>query len=313
MSNIIEVHGVTKQYARHRALDNVSLAVKEGIVFGLLGPNGAGKTTLIRILNRITMPDEGEILFKGRPMEDDDVREIGYLPEERGLYKKMKVGEQAIYLARLKGLSKSEAQERLREKFKQFDILNWWNRPVQELSKGMQQKLQFITTIIHKPAFVILDEPFSGFDPINSNLLKTEILQLKNEGTSVILSTHNMASVEEICDEIALINNARKVLEGNIFEVKNQFKKNVFSIELSGDLEAIESAISAQYEILERQLLPHSLELKVRIPANLRSNDLLQCAMSNGAVLSFHEVLPTMNEVFIESVESFNNNSNDEE
>lgn len=313
MANIVEVHNVTKQYAKHRALDNVSLSVKEGIVFGLLGPNGAGKTTLIRILNRITMPDSGEILFKGRPMVDDDVREIGYLPEERGLYKKMKVGEQATYLARLKGLSKAEAQSRLREKFKQFDILNWWSRPVQELSKGMQQKLQFITTIIHKPAFVILDEPFSGFDPINSNLLKAEILQLKNEGTSVILSTHNMASVEEICDEIALINKAQKMLEGNIIDVKNQFKKNIFSIEMSGDPEGIESAISAQYEILERQMLAHTFDLKVRIPADLKSNDLLQCAMSKGDVVAFHEVLPTMNEVFIESVESFNQNLSHEE
>lgn len=313
MSNIVEVRNVTKQYAQHRALDNVSLSVKEGLVFGLLGPNGAGKTTLIRILNRITMPDSGDILFKGRPMEDADVREIGYLPEERGLYKKMKVGEQATYLARLKGLSKSEAQRRLKEKFEQFDILNWWNRPVQELSKGMQQKLQFITTIIHKPAFVILDEPFSGFDPINSNLLKSEIIQLKKDGASVILSTHNMASVEEICDEIALINKAQKVLEGNIFDVKNQFKKNVFSIEMLGDPDDIVSSISSQYEILERQMMPHSMELKVRIPENLKSNDLLQCAMAKGIVVSFYEVLPTMNEVFIESVESFNQNPSHEE
>jgi len=313
MNNIIEVHNVTKQFVRHRALDNVSLAVKEGTVFGLLGPNGAGKTTLIRILNRITMPDSGEIIFKGRPMEDEDVREIGYLPEERGLYKKMKVGEQATYLARLKGLSRSEAQNLLKEKFKQFDILDWWSRPVQELSKGMQQKIQFITTIIHKPAFVILDEPFSGFDPINANLLKSEILQLKQQGTSIILSTHNMASVEEICDEIALINKAQKVLEGNIYDVKNQYKKNIFSIEMADVDNDLESTLAAQYEILERQNNPRSLRILVRIPASLSANSLLMSAMNKGKVVAFHEVLPTMNEIFIESVESFNQNTSDEE
>ena len=210
--NIIEVQEVTKRYANHLALDKVSLSVREGVVFGLLGPNGAGKTTLIRILNQITYPDSGAVFFKGHPLQADDVLQIGYLPEERGLYKKMKAGEQALYLARLKGLDRDTAYKRLREKFQQYGILDWWNRPVEELSKGMQQKLQFITTILHQPAFLILDEPFSGFDPINTNLLKEEILQLKKEGTTIILSTHNMASVEEICDEIALINQSRKIL-----------------------------------------------------------------------------------------------------
>ena len=306
MSNIIEVRNVTKQFVNHKALDNVSLSVKEGIVFGLLGPNGAGKTTLIRILNRITMPDAGEILFKGRPMQDEDVREIGYLPEERGLYKKMKVGEQAVYLARLKGLSKEVAEQRLRAKFKQFNILEWWSRSVEELSKGMQQKLQFITTIIHKPSFVILDEPFSGFDPINANLLKSEILQLKKEGTSIILSTHNMASVEEICDEIALIHQSRKVLEGNIFDIKNQFKKNIFYLEMNGSQETVDREMANRFEILERLTLSHTFGFRVRIPAEMSANDLLQCAMMHGTVSAFQEVLPTMNEVFIETVESIN-------
>ena len=225
--NIIEVENVTKTFDKHVALDKVSLSIPEGVIFGLLGPNGAGKTTLIRILNQITFPDSGTVYFKGRPLEADDVRQIGYLPEERGLYKKMKAGEQAMYLARLKGLDRDTAFKRLREKFQQYDILDWWNRPVEELSKGMQQKMQFITTILHKPSFIILDEPFSGFDPINSNLLKEEILQLKKEGATIILSTHNMASVEEICDDIALINKAQKILEGNIYEVKNRFKKNI--------------------------------------------------------------------------------------
>ena len=229
--NIIEVLNITKRFSNHLALDNVSLSVQEGVIFGLLGPNGAGKTTLIRILNQITFPDSGTVLFKGNPIKADDVRNIGYLPEERGLYKKMKAGEQAMYLAQLKGLDRKTAYERLRVKFKQYDILDWWNRPVEELSKGMQQKLQFITTILHKPSFLILDEPFSGFDPINANLLKEEILKLKQEGTTIILSTHNMASVEEICDEIALINQAQKILEGNLYDVKKHFKKNIFSLE----------------------------------------------------------------------------------
>lgn len=304
--NIIEVQNITKRYANHLALDNVSISIKEGVIFGLLGPNGAGKTTLIRMLNQITFPDSGTILFQGHPLKSEDVRQIGYLPEERGLYKKMKAGEQAMYLARLKGLDKETAYHRLRDKFKQYGILDWWNRPVEELSKGMQQKLQFIITILHKPAFLILDEPFSGFDPINANLLKEEILNLKKEGATIILSTHNMASVEEICDEIALINQSKKILEGNLYDLKKQFKKNVFSIEVQEETRTLTEILQSQFEIIQKTVLPHSVQYDVRIPAGKQTNDLLSVVMNNSEILGFHEVLPSMNEIFIEQVETFN-------
>ena len=304
--NIIEVDQVTKAFSNHLALDHVSLSVPEGVIFGLLGPNGAGKTTLIRILNQITFPDSGTVYFKGHPLEADDVRQIGYLPEERGLYKKMKAGEQAMYLARLKGLDRNTAYQRLRVKFEQYGILDWWNRPVEELSKGMQQKLQFITTILHKPSFIILDEPFSGFDPINSNLLKEEILRLKKEGATIILSTHNMASVEEICDEIALINHAQKILEGNIHEVKNRFKKNIYAVEMSAESSDITSLLQHPYELIEKQSTPHSSLYTVRILDDQPANNLLKLLVEHGNILSFNEILPTMNEIFIEQVQTFN-------
>lgn len=304
--NIIEVDQVTKAFSNHLALDHVSLSVPEGVIFGLLGPNGAGKTTLIRILNQITFPDSGTVYFKGHPLEADDVRQIGYLPEERGLYKKMKAGEQAMYLARLKGLDRNTAYQRLRVKFEQYGILDWWSRPVEELSKGMQQKLQFITTILHKPSFIILDEPFSGFDPINSNLLKEEILRLKKEGATIILSTHNMASVEEICDEIALINHAQKILEGNIHEVKNRFKKNIYAVEMSAGSSDVTSLLQHPYELIEKQSTPQSSSYTVRILDDQPANNLLKLLVEHGNILSFNEILPTMNEIFIEQVQTFN-------
>lgn len=310
--NIIEVQNVTKRYANHLALSDVSLSVKEGSIFGLLGPNGAGKTTLIRILNQIIYPDSGVVLFKGHPIHPNDVCHIGYLPEERGLYKKMKAGEQALYLAQLKGLERREAFDRLQAKFRQFGILDWWNRPVEELSKGMQQKLQFITTILHKPSFLILDEPFSGFDPINTNLLKEEILKLKQEGTSIILSTHNMASVEEICDEIALINHAQKILDGNLYDIKKQFKKNIFSIEVEEESVALLSLIQNNFELIHKSMLPHSVQFQIRIPDDLNANDLISSIISFSTIISFHEVLPSMNEIFIEQVEKFNSKPSDE-
>ena len=304
--NIIEVHEVTKRYSNHLALDRVSLSVREGIIFGLLGPNGAGKTTLIRILNQITFPDSGTVYFKGHPLKEDDVRQIGYLPEERGLYKKMKAGEQAIYLAQLKGIDRDTAFKRLRDKFRQYDILDWWNRPIEELSKGMQQKVQFITTILHKPSFLILDEPFSGFDPINTNLLKEEILNLKKEGATIILSTHNMASVEEICDEIALINQSRKILEGNLYDIKTQFKKNIFSLELKEENAGVTQLLNEHFELLESAALPHSVQYRIHIPDGKRANDLIAAVMQHADILSFNEILPSMNEIFIEQVETFN-------
>ena len=311
--NILEVNDVSKQYARHLALDRVSLSVREGVVFGLLGPNGAGKTTLIRILNQIIYPDSGSIQFKGHPLSADDVRQIGYLPEERGLYKKMKAGEQALYLARLKGMERTEALNRLHHKFEEYGILDWWNRPVEELSKGMQQKVQFITTTIHRPAFLILDEPFSGFDPINANLLKEEILKLKENGTTIILSTHNMASVEEICDEIALINHAQKILDGNLFEIKNRFKKNIFAIEVVQEEAALTETLQRDFEVISRQALPHSIRYNIRLPEGKTANDLLDNCMRHSTILSFNETLPSMNEIFIEQVEHFNQQRHEKE
>ena len=228
--NILQVENVTKRYSAHTALSDVSLEVPQGSIYGLLGPNGAGKSTLIRVVNRITLPDEGRVLFKGKPITDEDIYRIGYLPEERGLYKKMKVGEQAIFFARLKGMSRREAIARLKEWFVRFGIEEWWNKTVEDLSKGMAQKVQFITTILHKPELLIFDEPFSGFDPINANILKQEILRLRDEGATVIFSTHNMSSVEEICDHITLINKSRNILSGSTDEVRRRFGENVFEL-----------------------------------------------------------------------------------
>ncbi|TAG61464.1 MAG: ATP-binding cassette domain-containing protein, partial [Runella slithyformis] len=222
--NILETHDVVKQYAEHRALDGVSIAIPKGSIFGLLGPNGAGKTSLIRIITQITAPDAGRVLFEGQPLRPDHIRQIGYLPEERGLYKKMKVGEQLLYLAQLKGLSEKQAMEKLKIWFKKFDIKTWWGKNVEDLSKGMQQKIQFVATVMHEPELIILDEPFSGFDPINANLIKDEILELKEKGSTIIFSTHRMESVEELCDHITLINKSKVVLNGSKKEVKDQFK-----------------------------------------------------------------------------------------
>ena len=311
--NIVEVQNITKLYGDFAALDDVSLSVPQGCVFGLLGPNGAGKTTLIRMLMRITFPDMGEIFFKNHPLSADDTYEMGYLPEERGLYKKMKTGEQAMYLSRLKGLSKDEAYKRLRAKFEQFGIMEWWNKPVEELSKGMQQKIQFITTILHKPSFLILDEPFSGFDPINTNLLKEEIAQLKSEGATIVLSTHNMASVEEICDHIALINRSHKILEGDIFEVKNRFKKNRFSVEVYRfDAMLAEQLQNHDFQLVEQLDSGHYTRFEIVIPQTKNNNDLLQLFLQYSDIHSFNEILPTMNEIFIEQVEQSNQTQNHE-
>lgn len=312
--NIVDVQHVTKRYSGFVALDDISLAVPQGCVFGLLGPNGAGKTTLIRILMRISFHDEGSVFFKGHPLSSDDVYDMGYLPEERGLYKKMKTGEQAMYLARLKGLEKQEAYKRLRAKFEQFDIMDWWNKPVEELSKGMQQKVQFITTILHKPSFLILDEPFSGFDPINTNLLKEEIMRLKKEGTTIVLSTHNMASVEEICDHIALINRAHKILEGDIFEVKNRFKKNLFSVEIPCGAENMAQRLQdRQYQIVGQQSNDYYTRFEIKLPDHQKANDLLQLLMQYTEIHAFNEIMPTMNDIFIEQVEKANQQPSHEE
>jgi len=300
---IVEVQNVTKKYANHLALDNISLTVEKGSVFGLLGPNGAGKTTLIRILNQITAPDSGTVLFQGRPIQKNDVEKIGYLPEERGLYKKMKVGEQALYLAQLKGIPKQVAMERLVTWFRKFEIETWWNKKVEELSKGMQQKVQFITTIIHEPEFLILDEPFSGFDPINTNLLKEEILRLKEKGTTIILSTHDMASVEEICDDIVLINKARKVLEGHLFDIKNNFKSGKFEFVLESENDPTSHFQNADsFSLIQSSHKNNQFTFSVQLPQHTSGNQLLQKIVPLGNVVSFKEILPTMNEIFIKQV-----------
>jgi len=300
--HFLQILNISKQFSNHLALDNVSFEIEKGKIFGLLGPNGAGKTTLIRILTRITIPDKGEILFNGKPLTEKDMENIGYLPEERGLYKKMEVGEQALYLAQLKGIPHQEALNRLKYWFRKFEIEDWWKRKVEELSKGMQQKLQFITTIIHEPELLILDEPFSGFDPINANLLKEEILQLKARGTTVILSTHNMASVEEICDNIVLINKSKKILDGNITEVKNRFRQQRFIIEIEKNNTHSHIEIPHSFKLFSQTEKPQSVIFDLQLLSNTSSNELLTYFMNIGNIRSFHELLPSMNDIFIEQV-----------
>ena len=295
----LQTHNIVKKFSNHLALDNVDISVPEGQIYGLLGPNGAGKTTLIRIINRITAPDSGEILFNGEKLTSEHTKQIGYLPEERGLYKKMKVGEQAIYFAQLRGLNKNEARKKLKNLFEKFDIQNWWNKKVEELSKGMQQKIQFIITILHNPKLLIFDEPFSGFDPINTQLLKNEILELKEKGSTIIFSTHNMASVEELCDNIALIDNSKKVLEGEINEIKNKYKSNIFNISFN---EVNKDFINSyNFKLLEKTKKNGITNLKISIRSGT-NNELLQYSMNFGKIISFNEVIPSINDIFIQIV-----------
>jgi ABC-2 type transport system ATP-binding protein len=295
----LEAREVVKQYANHLALDKVDIRVPEKKIFGLLGPNGAGKTTLIRIINRITAPDSGEVLFQGHPLEAGDICNIGYLPEERGLYKKMKVGEQAIYLARLKGLSKGEAQKRLTKWFKKFAIFDWWDKKLEELSKGMQQKVQFIVTVVHDPDLLIFDEPFSGFDPLNTELLKQEILELKEKGKTIIFSTHNMASVEEICDEIALINRSQVVLSGNVDEVRSRYKKQIFKIQTLNENPDIHPEWG---EIRSREKGYRCFVFRVKKTGNISNSEFLSALLKNNEIIAFEEEIPSMNDIFIQTV-----------
>lgn len=297
--NFLEAHNIVKKFVNHTALDDVSVNVKQGRIFGLLGPNGAGKTTLIRIINHITAPDSGEVFFDGRPMVAEDVYKIGYLPEERGLYKKMKVGEQAIYLARLKGLDKATATKRLRYWFEKFDISQWWNKKVEELSKGMQQKVQFITTVLHEPQLLILDEPFSGFDPVNAEMLKSEILALKEKGHTIIFSTHNMNSVEEICDDIALINRSHLVLEGCVDDVRRQFKSNLFYVE--ADSQKILPPVDG-VEILSIEAAGGTTRYKLKKHQEMTNSELVSALAQKIEISTFKEFIPSMNEIFIKVV-----------
>lgn len=303
---LFQANNIVKEYAGHVALDSVSISVKEGSIFGLLGPNGAGKTTLIRIINQITAPDSGELFFDGRPVKADDIYQIGYLPEERGLYKKMKVGEQALYLAQLKGMSKQDALKELKYWFEKFEIQAWWGKKVMELSKGMAQKVQFITTVIHKPRLLIFDEPFSGFDPINTNLLKNEILELKKKGTTIIFSTHNMASVEEICDYIVLINQSKKILEGQIDQVREKFKINTFEIVYRSGMPDPGSQSRLHYRVLENDNQGYLKQMKVELTNGQSNNEFLRSITSEFEIVSFKELIPSMNDVFIQVVEQNN-------
>ena len=303
---IFQANNIVKEYAGHVALSSVGISVKEASIFGLLGPNGAGKTTLIRIINQITAPDSGELFFEGRPMKANDIDKIGYLPEERGLYKKMKVGEQALYLAQLKGMSKRDALKNLKYWFEKFEIQAWWGKKVEELSKGMAQKVQFITTVIHQPRLLIFDEPFSGFDPINTNLMKNEILELKKKGTTIIFSTHNMASVEEICDHIALINQSKKILDGQIDEVKEKFKSNIFEVSYKGETPDLQHQLGSHFNVLEHDESKLLKQMKVQFLNGNSNNELLKILMNQFEIVSFNEVIPSMNDVFIHVVEKNN-------
>ena len=301
----ITVHEVTKKYADHTALDRISIDIPEHCIYGLLGPNGAGKTTLIRILNQITAPDSGEVLINGEKLNQKHIARIGYLPEERGLYKKMKVGEQAIYLAELKGVGKAEAQKRLKSWFEKFEISAWWDKKVEELSKGMQQKIQFITTVIHEPDILIFDEPFSGFDPINANLLKEAILDLCDKGATILLSTHNMASVEELCDSITLINNGTSILQGRVSNIKRQHDTHQRELIVRCDDFNQVMAVADTYNNIkvEHTDLPNETKLTLFSES---PNELLNQLLSIGQLVSFKEVLPSMNDIFIQEVQSKN-------
>lgn len=295
---------IVKQFANHRALNKVSMEVPEKSIYGLLGPNGAGKTTLIRIINQITAPDEGELYFMNRKLVGEDTHKIGYLPEERGLYKKMKVGEQALYFAQLKGLSKNDAMKSLKQWFEKFEIQAWWDKKVEELSKGMQQKVQFIITVIHKPPFLIFDEPFSGFDPINASLLKKEILKLRDEGSTVIFSTHNMDSVEELCDHITLINNSESILNGNVREIRESYKAGIFEISLQGNADKFQAGLNGRFAIESLNREADKFTARIKMMGKDTGNELLKTLINDFHIISFSEVLPGMNDIFIEAVQS---------
>lgn len=301
--DLIRIENVTKRFAKHVALDDVSLSIPEGSIYGLLGPNGAGKTTLLRIINRIIAPDSGRVMFGGKEISADDVYRIGYMPEERGLYKKMKVGEQAIFFARLKGLSRKEATCRLKVWFEKFGIESWWDKNVSELSKGMAQKVQFIATVLHEPKLLIFDEPFSGFDPINANLLKGEILALRDKGATIIFSTHNMSSVEEVCDHITLINQSKNILSGNVDEIRHRHGANIFEIDYRGEEQDILKALAGRCEIMDSVPSPTGFnKIKLHIATDKEVRAVIAAANESVEMRSFREIIPSMNDIFIRAV-----------
>lgn len=304
MSSILEVKNVVKQYGDYTALNSVSLKVPKGSIYGLLGPNGAGKTSLIRIINQITMPDSGEVILDGEKLAPHHVQHIGYMPEERGLYKTMKVGEQALYLAQLKGLSKEEAKKQLQFWFDKLEIQGWWNKRIQELSKGMAQKIQFVVTVLHQPKLLIFDEPFSGFDPVNANIIKDEILELKKKGSTIIFSTHRMESVEEMCDDIALIHKSNKLIEGKLIDVKKEHRSNAFEVGiLSDNVERLMYELTQKFTLQQTNFKSLNDELKLEVQLGSETpNTLLQLLTQNGQVTHFVEKIPSVNDIFIQTV-----------
>jgi len=305
MKDLLIADSVSKKFGNFTALNNVSIAVPEGSIFGLLGPNGAGKTTLIRIINQITMPDTGSVTLDGELLKPHHIKDIGYLPEERGLYKSMKVGEQAVYLAQLKGLSHAEAKKRLKYWFDRLEIGDWWNKKIQELSKGMAQKIQFIVTVLHEPKLLIFDEPFSGFDPINANLIKDEILRLREEGATVIFSTHRMESVEELCDNIALLNLANKILDGKLMDIKREFKSNTYEVGLNTDNKnELKRELEQKFQVSRANFrtVGDELKLNIKLNGNDSPNQLLNYLTSKSEVSHFVELIPSANDIFIQAV-----------
>ena len=298
---LFEAKNISKQYGTKMALDDVSISVPRQSIYGLLGPNGAGKTTLIRIINQITAPDSGELFLDGKKLRPEDVSQIGYLPEERGLYKKMKVGEQALYFAQIKGLSRAEAMKKLKYWFTKLEIIDWWGKKVEELSKGMAQKVQFIITVLHEPKLLIFDEPFSGFDPVNTNIIKNEILFLREKGATIIFSTHNMESVEALCDNITLINKAKNILEGSVSEIRNKWAANEYDLIIDGNA-ALEN--NALYNIVSKNVESGKSIIRIKAADNVTTNDILHDAMKSGNILSFKQALPSMNEIFLRVVET---------
>lgn len=306
MSNLLEVNKIVKQYGNYVALNEVSLSVPKGSIYGLLGPNGAGKTSLIRIINQITLPDSGEIILDGEKLQPKHVQYIGYLPEERGLYKSMKVGEQCLYLAQMKGLSKSEAKKQLDYWFDRLGIQGWWNKKIQELSKGMAQKIQFVVCVLHQPKLLIFDEPFSGFDPVNANIIKDEILALKEQGSTIIFSTHRMESVEELCDDIALIHQSNKLIEGKLDEVRKQYRTNSFEVGiLTDNVEGLMYDITQKFTLSPAHFKSLNNELKLEVQLGTASpNELLHILTQRGQVTHFMEKIPSVNDIFIQTVTS---------
>ena len=307
MNNLLSIDSVSKHYGDFTALNKVSLNIKEGSIFGLLGPNGAGKTTLIRIINQITQPDEGKVLFNNEPLNIKHIKDIGYLPEERGLYPKMTIGDQVVYLAQLKGLDRDTAKSELKKWFDKFEIEDWWNKKVTELSKGMAQKVQFIVTVLHKPKLLIFDEPFSGFDPINANLIKDEILDLREKGATIIFSTHRMESVEELCEDIALINKSNKILDGNLYDIKTKFKSNIYEVGVNAsNPDSLNKELGSIFETAKPSFktIGENLKLNVKLNDKQNSDQLLKILNQSGKVIHFKEVIPSANEIFINSVEN---------